>query len=83
MLPDQVPVPAVAEDERLLVKPQPYPGFFRVVARYGYNDRIDQARHLLVLWFKYILRPCMCSPREQPVLAWATPACEHSICASA
>ena len=27
-LPDQVPVPAVAEDERLLVKPLEFPGFF-------------------------------------------------------
>lgn len=31
-----MPVPAVAEDERLLVKPLELPGFFRVVARYGY-----------------------------------------------
>ena len=36
-LPDQVPVPAVVEDERLLVKPLEFLGFFRVVARYGYG----------------------------------------------
>jgi hypothetical protein len=40
-LPDQVPVPAVAEDERLLVKPLELPGFFRVVARYGYYTISD------------------------------------------
>ncbi len=38
----QVPVPFVSEDERLLVKPLEYPGFFRVIARYGYRDLIDQ-----------------------------------------
>ena len=43
-LPGQVPVPGVAPDERLLVKPLPHAGFFRVVARYGYTDRVDQAR---------------------------------------
>lgn len=36
-----MPVPSVAEDERLLVKPLEYPGFFRVVARYGYLDLVD------------------------------------------
>ena len=30
------------EDERLLVKHLEYPGFYRVVARYGYIDQVDQ-----------------------------------------
>ena len=38
----QVPVPEVHEDERLLVKHLEYPGFYRVVARYGYIDQVDQ-----------------------------------------
>ena len=35
-------MPSVAEDERLLVKPLEFPGFFRVIARYGYRDLVDQ-----------------------------------------
>ena len=38
----QVPVPEVQGDERLLVKHLKYPGFYRVVARYGYVDQVDQ-----------------------------------------
>jgi hypothetical protein len=35
-------VPVVHDDERLLVKHLEFPGFYRVVARYGYVDRVDQ-----------------------------------------
>ena len=35
-------MPVVHEDERLLVKHLEFPGFYRVVARYGYVDRVDQ-----------------------------------------
>ena len=38
----QVPVPVVHEDERLLVKHLEYQGFYRVIARYGYVDQVDQ-----------------------------------------
>lgn len=37
-----MPVPEVQEDERLLVKHLEYPGFYRVVARYGYIDQVNQ-----------------------------------------
>lgn len=45
----QVPVPTVALDERLLVKPLEYPGFFRVVARYGYLDLVDHGPQFVAL----------------------------------
>ena len=35
-------MPTVAADERLLVKALQYAGIFRVIARYGYTDRVDQ-----------------------------------------
>lgn len=35
-------MPIVAEDERLLVKHLEHPGFYRVIARYGYVDAVDQ-----------------------------------------
>ena len=35
-------MPEVHEDERLLVKHLEYPGFYRVVARYGYVNQVDQ-----------------------------------------
>ena len=35
-------MPVVHEDERLLVKHLEFPGFYRVVARYGYVDRVEQ-----------------------------------------
>ena len=38
----QVPVPVVHGDERLLIKHLEYPGFYRVIARYGYVDQVDQ-----------------------------------------
>jgi KUP system potassium uptake protein len=37
-----VPVPSVYDDERFLVKSLPIPGFYHVIARYGYGERISQ-----------------------------------------
>jgi hypothetical protein len=42
-VPFQVPVPNVLMKERLLVKQLAYPGFYRVVARYGYMDHPDHS----------------------------------------
>jgi len=35
-------VPTVFDDERFLIKPLPIPGFYHVIARYGYGERICQ-----------------------------------------
>jgi hypothetical protein len=37
-----VPVPTVQANERLLIRKEAFDGFYHVVARYGYMDRVDQ-----------------------------------------
>ncbi len=37
-----VSVPYVHEEERLLIEPLTVPGFYHVVARYGYMEKIQQ-----------------------------------------
>ncbi len=65
-LPDQVPVPAVAEDERLLVKPLEFPGFFRVVARYGccFYLRTQNTTHAVMM----VLLQSLCRVRPGHLL---------------
>ena len=43
----QVPVPTVGKHERTLVREMPFPGFYRVVTRYGYMDEVRQRVFLL------------------------------------
>ena len=73
-------MPEVQEDERLLVKHLEYPGFYRVVARYGYIDRVDQGPAFtkallqqLELEQRIIIasRTKVCTTKSAPVLAAA------------
>lgn len=38
----QVPIPHVSDQQRLLLSPLEFKGFYRCVARYGYMDKVDQ-----------------------------------------
>lgn len=40
----QVAVPTVDPDERILVQKLSFPGLYRAVARYGYQDRVDHGQ---------------------------------------
>jgi hypothetical protein len=40
----QVAVPRVDPDERILVQKLSFPGLYRAVARYGYQDRVDHGQ---------------------------------------
>lgn len=37
-----MPIPHVSDQQRLLLSPLEFKGFYRCVARYGYMDKIDQ-----------------------------------------
>jgi len=40
----QVPIPHVVPQERLLLAPLEFRGFYKCVARYGYMDKVDQVQ---------------------------------------